>query len=69
MKNSPIYIAYNIHAGEDYYVIDNPFTEFAKNTIYLSSVSRGYEYAKLLAIGVITTKLNESLKLPIKNTA
>jgi hypothetical protein len=54
---NPIYIAYYSHENGDCYKIDLPWSKYKKDTRVLCLVSRGLEYAKLLAIGLINQHL------------
>jgi len=64
MKN-PIYIEYYFHEKCQCYKIDIPWTKYAKDTKVLCKVSEGYDYAKILAIGILNTSLNEALSCKV----
>ena len=59
---SPIYIDFYTHENADCYKIDLPWTRYGKDTRVLCKVSDGYETAQLIAIGVITKNLIDSMK-------
>lgn len=61
METTAIYIAYYSHENTDCYKIDNPWGKYRKDTKVLCKVSEGYDYAKILAIGVINQCLTEAL--------
>ena len=58
----PIYIEYYSHENEDCYKIDLPWSEYRSDTKVLCKVSEGYEYARLIAIGVISKYFVEITK-------
>jgi len=63
MENqTTIYIEYYSHENCDCYKIDNPWGKYRKDIKVLCKVSEGYEYAKILAIGIINQCLTEALK-------
>ena len=54
---NPIFIEYYSHEHCDYYKIKVPWARDAEEKVILCRVEYGYEYAKLIAIGVIVEHL------------
>jgi hypothetical protein len=57
MEVNPIYIEYSSHDGADCYKIDIPYSRYKRETNVLCKVSQGYNHAKLIAIGLINTRI------------
>ena len=60
--SNPIYIEYYCHENADCYKIDLPWGRYSKDTRVLCKVSSGYEYAQLLAVGIIMRHMQEEIK-------
>jgi hypothetical protein len=56
-----IYVEYYSHEKEDCYKIDLPWGDYKIHTKVLCKKSKGYEFAKTLAVGVVVQHLMEKL--------
>lgn len=61
---NPIYIEYYSHENTECFKIDLPWGKYCKDTRVLCKISEGYEYAQMLAIGIVTKHLMEVIKDP-----
>lgn len=60
---NPIYIEYYSHESTLCFKIDMPWSKYKKDTVVLCPISKGYETAKLLAIGKINQHMLDVLSL------
>jgi hypothetical protein len=60
---NPIYIEYYYHEKADCYKIDNPWTEYQKETMVLCKVSEGIDLAREKAKKVMAKYLEESFEV------
>lgn len=59
---NPIFVEYYSHEQCDCYKMNLPWSRYAKETQVLCKVSEGYEFAQLVATGVIVKHLLEVSK-------
>jgi hypothetical protein len=60
MNTNPIYKEYSSHEQCECYKIDLPYPKFLKHTVILCPVTKGFECAKIIAIGVVINNLMEA---------
>ena len=56
---NPIYVEYYSHEKGDCYKIDMPYSKYRKETQVLCPVSKGYQFARVLALGIISKHIIE----------
>jgi len=59
-----IYIDYYSHENSICYKIDLSWTGFQRDTVVLCPITKGYELAKLIAVGVINKHLVAAIDVP-----